>query len=154
MFATGHPFPRGSAVAAALVAALGAALPAFAAAPLPDASASPTLHCRASVGASDVGWTVELDDAIPLATVDREDTPAEYSTGHVRIRLAANGPNLVIGLVSGRLLVTAADGSALGKGRCDTLPLTIKAAPGIPCAAPTNPFHPVPACPAKPSVDV
>jgi hypothetical protein len=91
-------------------------------------SSSPALDCRALIGTSDVAWTVELDQAIPLAMVDSEDTPAEYSSGHASIRLSPSGPNLFIGLHTGRLLVTAADGAMLGKGMCRPL-MTAAASP-------------------------
>jgi hypothetical protein len=81
-------------------------------------SASPALDCRAMIGTRDVAWTVELDQAIPLAIVDSEDTPAEYSSGHASVRLSPGGPNLFIGLHTGRLLVTAANGAMLGRGTC------------------------------------
>jgi hypothetical protein len=116
MSATRQSLLRGTAFAACLAGAL----PAFAAA-MPGVAADPKLHCRASLGATEMEWTVELNDSIPLATVDSLDAPAEYSNGHARVRLSASGPNLFIGLASGRLLVTAVDGQSLGKGACKPL---------------------------------
>lgn len=114
-------------------AALGAMVPAVSLA-APGLADGPTLQCQASIGASSIAWTVELDHAVPLATVDSEDTPAEYANGHVSIRLAASGPNLFIGLHSGRLLVTAADGRALGRGLCRPL-MSVATGSGVPLAA-------------------
>lgn len=106
-------------------------------------SSIPALHCRALIDASDVTWTIELDHDIPLAIVDSEDTPAEYSSGHVSVRLTANGPNLFIGLHSGRLLVTAADGAMLGKGMCKPLmtAATSISVPDIPLPVPAALFN-------------
>ena len=68
-------------------------------------------------------WRIELDASMPLAIVDDDDTPADYSPGHVRVRLAPDGPSLVIGLSSGRLIMSAPDGSTLAKGNC-LMPVT------------------------------
>lgn len=117
------PFPQNFLRSMAIAACVASPLPAFATAAdaAPGATANPMLQCRASFGAGDIEWTVELDEATPLAMVDNLDTPADYSKGHVRVRLAASGPNLFIGLASGRLLVTAVDGQALGRGHCKPL---------------------------------
>lgn len=117
--AGGKSFLRGMTAALAACAMLPAiAAPAAAAFGQP---AGPALDCRALIGTRDVTWTVELDHGIPLAIVDSEDTPAEYSSGHASVRLSPAGPNLFIGLHTGRLLVTAADGAMLGKGMCKPL---------------------------------
>lgn len=133
----------------ALAACATGVAPALATA-LPGVMAKPILQCRASLGATDMEWAVELDEAIPLATVDNLDTPAEYSNGHARVRLSASGPNLFIGLASGRLLVTAIDGHALGKGNCKPLiSLTTREVVTIAAlAGPPKLFHPTPASPA------
>jgi hypothetical protein len=147
VFATRENFLRRIAFAACI----GSTLPTFAkAAPaLPSVAASPILQCRASLGTSDIEWTIELDEAIPLATVDSVDAPAEYSNGHVRVRLAASGPHLFIGLTSGRLLVTATDGQVLGKGDCKPL-ISVATRNTLPTAAlggSPKPFHLTPDSP-------
>jgi hypothetical protein len=66
-------------------------------------------------------WRVELDDAVPLASVDGADVPAEYSGAHVRLLLERGGRAATIGRESGRLVLMAGDGRLLAHGRC-TLP--------------------------------
>ncbi len=83
-----------------------------------DAGAPETLDCRAALGDTAVRWEVELDSSLPLAVVDGDDAPAEYAAAHARVRLAAIGPSLLIGLASGRLLVSDGDGRPLALGRC------------------------------------
>jgi hypothetical protein len=88
-----------------------------------SADASPmsdgvALQCRALVNNADKAWSVELDSTIPLAVVNSHDVPADYSASHARLRLALDGPALVIGLKSGRLLVTDAQGKRIGYGSC------------------------------------
>jgi hypothetical protein len=146
MSASRQSFLRGMAFAAGMAGACQA----FAAA-VPGVAANPILQCRASLGATEIEWTVELDDAIPLATVDSLDAPADYSNGHARVRLSASGPNLVIGLMSGRLLVTAVDGQALGKGACKPLisVTTRKVVTIAALAGPQNSFRLTAALPAR-----
>ena len=113
----------------------------------PTSSATPILQCRASAGATNFAWTIELDDAIPLAIVNNDDTPADYSAGHVRVRLAPSGPTLVIGLISGRLLMTASDGRSLGSGQCERLMAEdAPTHPGRPCADSVTPISRSPGC--------
>ncbi len=77
-----------------------------------------SVECRAQVSNSEKAWIVELDSTVPLAAVNSDDVPAEYSSGHARVRLALEGPALVIGLKTGRLLVTDAKGKGIGYGQC------------------------------------
>ena len=79
-----------------------------------------TLQCYAiDQGQRRIDWRIELNESMPLAIVDDDDTPADYSSsGHVMVRLAPEGPALVIGLSSGRLIMAAADGSTLARGNC------------------------------------
>jgi hypothetical protein len=79
------------------------------------------LDCQATLDDVPVTWTVQLDVSLPLATVDSDDVPADYSAGHARLRLTPNGPALTIGLHSGRLLVANANGWVIGGGRCQKL---------------------------------
>lgn len=130
----------------AFAGVIAAMVPAFATAAdvVSGQSVSPALQCRVVVGKIDLAWTVELDHDIPLAIVNNEDTPAQYTSGHVSIRLAASGPNLLIGLQSGRLLVTAPDGTALGSGLCKPL-MTAATGAGVSLATlpvPETLFHP------------
>jgi len=75
-------------------------------------------------GQQRINWSIELDASMPLAIVNDNETQADYSSGHVLVRLAPNGPSLLIGLSSGRLLMLAPDGSTLAKGSC-VIPTTI-----------------------------
>jgi hypothetical protein len=77
-----------------------------------------TLDCRAALGDAAVRWEVELDASLPLAVVDGDDAPAEYASSHARVRLAVAGPSLLIGLVSGRMVVNDGAGRRLALGRC------------------------------------
>ena len=78
-----------------------------------------TLHCHAIDTINRRSeWRIQLDDSTPLAIVDDEDALADYSQGHVRVRLEADGPSLVIGRASGRLVIAAPDGTTLAKGNC------------------------------------
>lgn len=115
-----RPTIKNTAVTVALAAALNVLIIPAHAQSLP-AQLVGTLDCSATVGQARVSWTVELDDTVPLAVVDDAEAPAEYSKTHVRVRLAATGPALFIGRGTGRLLVSAPDGSALGIGRCRSL---------------------------------
>lgn len=133
-------------------AGMSSALPALATATdaRPGVTPNPLLQCRASLGARDIEWTIELDDALPLAIVDNLDTPAEYSDRHVRVRLAASGPNLFIGLASGRLLVTAVDGQTLGKGICKPL-VSIATGNVVPITTLSSPSRSFRLTPARPA---
>lgn len=86
------------------------------------AAAGPHLNgavdCTLEVGDQVQHWRVELDDAWPLASVDDADVRAEYSAAHVRLLLERGGRSATIGRQSGRLLLVAADGRLLGRGRC------------------------------------
>lgn len=103
--------------------ALLAMLPAVAGGLVPAAAdGSPvTLDCRAALGGTQVRWEVELHDSLPLAVVDGEDAPADYAASHARVRLAASGPSLLIGRVTGRLVISDGAGLTLGSGRCAQL---------------------------------
>lgn len=77
-----------------------------------------TLNCDAHSEKGELNWKIELDDSLPLAMIDDEDTPAEYSSSHVRVLLSLNGPSMFIGRESGRLVLSAADGRMLARGVC------------------------------------
>lgn len=79
------------------------------------------LDCRAALGSTQVRWEIELHDSLPLAVVDGDDTPADYAASHARVRLAAGGPSLVIGRVSGRLVISDSAGLTLGSGQCSRM---------------------------------
>lgn len=91
---------------------------------LSDAPPQPVLYdtalqCQAmDADSRRITWQVQLDESIPLAIVNEDDTPAEYSVGHVRVHLAAGGPSLLIGRSTGRLVLSAPDGSVLARGMC------------------------------------
>ncbi len=85
---------------------------------LPSVLSGVALDCRADIGGQPVAWKVELDPSLPLATVDDGDAPADYSESHAQIRLGISAPSLFIGLGTGRLLVSAADGRPVGQGLC------------------------------------
>lgn len=89
----------------------------------PDDMLMTTLQCHTENRNSQrMDWKIQLDESLPLAIVDDNDTPADYSASHIRVRLAANGPSLVIGRVSGRIVLSATDGTTLAVGHC-TAPL-------------------------------
>lgn len=90
-----------------------AAVTAEAAPPLAGA-----VECTLQVGDRVERWRVELLDALPLASVDDADVPAEYSGKHVRLLLERGGRSATIGRESGRLVLTAGDGRLLARGRC------------------------------------
>jgi hypothetical protein len=109
-------------LAAALLAGAGVT---FAETPHPMSSNATAWQCHAiDQGQQRTNWRIELDPSMPLAIVCDDDTPADYSPGHVRVRLAPDGPSLLIGLSSGRLVMLAPDGSNLAKGSC-LIPVTI-----------------------------
>lgn len=85
------------------------------------------LTCTLAGGGKHASWQVQLDDAVPLALVDGQDLPADYSSAHIQIRLAIDGPTLTIGRSTGRIVASSVDGVTLGKGFC--LPIQYVAAP-------------------------
>lgn len=80
-----------------------------------------TLDCRATLENTPVRWEVELHGSLPIAVVDGVDAPADYAASHARVRLAASGPSLLIGRVTGRLVISDAAGLTLGSGQCTRL---------------------------------
>lgn len=76
------------------------------------------LRCSAHLGNQSLSWQVEINDNIPLAIVDEQDTPAEYSASHVRVRLEMNGPELFIGRMTGKMVLSAPDGKTMALGQC------------------------------------
>lgn len=85
----------------------------------PASLAETRLRCQAlDQGNQRLNWSVQLDESMPLAIVDEEDMPAQYSVAHIRVHLAAGGPSLLIGRVTGRFVLAALDGSILAKGNC------------------------------------
>ena len=63
-------------------------------------------------------WGLELDERIPLAIVDDEDKPADYSPSHVRIQMAPEGLTMTIGRSTGQYLANSDNGEVLGYGTC------------------------------------
>ena len=84
----------------------------------PQAGTSNQLQCRATLGANEVIWNLELDDSIPLAVVNDFETPAEYAPSHATVRLSHGGPSLIIGRSTGRLMVADAGGKTIAVGGC------------------------------------
>lgn len=80
------------------------------------------IECSAESGTTSLVWHIDLDDELPIATVNDSDVLVDFSPAHVHVRLAADGPNLFIGRVSGRLVVATPDGATLGAGRCTPRP--------------------------------
>jgi hypothetical protein len=80
------------------------------------------IECTAESGTTSLVWHIDLDDDLPIATVNDSDAPVDFAGAHVRVRLAANGPNLFIGRVSGRLVIATPEGATLGAGRCTPRP--------------------------------
>ena len=78
-----------------------------------------TYQCATPQGSMAARWTIELDDRVPLAVVNDEDRPAEYTPLHIRILLAPEGPMLTIGRISGRVLESSPSGETLALGQCE-----------------------------------
>lgn len=78
------------------------------------------VRCTFEQGGRVEQWRVELDDAVPLASVEGSDVPADYSVAHVRLRLERGGRYATIGRQTGRFLLLQGDGHPLGRGRCAT----------------------------------
>lgn len=75
-------------------------------------------ECPGLAAGEPARWTIEFDERLPLATVNDEDLPADYTPSHIVIRLARQGPTLTIGRTSGRLVASAAGGDTVALGRC------------------------------------
>ena len=76
------------------------------------------LLCQADVEGKTLTLRLELDQTTLAAKVNGETVPASYSPSHVRIHPVPTGPVIVVGMVSGRLLVMAPTGGKVGTGRC------------------------------------
>lgn len=83
-----------------------------------DIAGAGQLDCSIFSGTSETRWKVELDEAVPIAQVDEQDRPAEYSIAHVQIRLSIDGPMLTIGRTTGRAVASDNNGVTLGMGSC------------------------------------
>ena len=83
-----------------------------------DIAALGKLDCRLTETRNSTNWIVELDDSIPIAVLDDNDLPAEYTRHHIQIRISLAGPTLTIGRVTGRLLLSDQQGHPLGSGHC------------------------------------
>ena len=76
------------------------------------------LLCQADVEGKILALRLELDEATLVAKVNGETVPASYSPSHVRIHPVPTGPIIVVGMVSGRVLVLAPTGVMVGTGQC------------------------------------
>ncbi len=76
------------------------------------------LLCQADVEGKVLALRLELDEATLLAKVNGESVPASYSPSHVRIHPVPTGPVIVVGMVSGRVVIVAPTGVRLGTGQC------------------------------------
>ena len=76
------------------------------------------LLCQADVEGKVLALRLELDQSTLLAKVNGESVPASYSPSHVRIHPVPNGPVIVVGMVSGRVLVMTPTGVKVGTGQC------------------------------------
>ena len=83
-----------------------------------DVATLGALDCRMSTEQKTTAWIVELDASIPIAVLDDNDLPAEYSNNHIQIKMAFDGPTLTIGRETGRLLLSDQQGKTMGSGRC------------------------------------
>lgn len=98
-----------------LVASTGLVTPSFAET---QASQTGTLNCALSIAQTSAKLLVQFDDQLSVAEVDHTDHPADFTSSHIRIRLAQEGPVLTIGRVTGRVLATDSGGKPLGAGTC------------------------------------
>ena len=77
------------------------------------------LLCQADVEGKLLALRLELDEATLVAKVNGETVPASYSPSHVRIHPVPTGPVIVVGMVSGRVLLMTPAGVKVGTGQCN-----------------------------------
>ena len=76
------------------------------------------LLCQADVEGKTLALRLELDESTLVAKVNGETVAASYSPSHVRIHPVPTGPIIVVGMVSGRVLVMTHTGVKVGTGQC------------------------------------
>ena len=81
-------------------------------------------QCQTQIGGKSLVFQLALDDATLFVQMDADRAPATYTASHVKFRPAGNGPVFLMGRVTGRLLLTDANGATLGVGRCTAGPIT------------------------------
>lgn len=91
-------------------------------APVPSLAAGMTIagvfDCPAPGGSELKMLTIEIDDTVPLAVVNDEDRPADYTPSHIRILLEPGGQVLTIGRVTGRILASRPGTEPTLLGQC------------------------------------
>ena len=83
-----------------------------------DRDKATVLLCQADVEGKTLALRLELDQSTLVAKVNGESVPASYGSSHVRIHLVPTGPVIVVGMVSGRVLVMTPTGVKVGTGQC------------------------------------
>lgn len=109
-----NPIRRIALLAALLSSAGLAAAPASA----PMMTVAGVFDCPAPGGSGLATLAIEIDDSIPLAVVNEEDRPADYTPSHIRILLEPGGHILTIGRVTGRILASTPGSEPVLLGRC------------------------------------
>lgn len=74
--------------------------------------------CPAPASSDAATLTIEIDDRVPLAVVNEEDRPADYTPSHIRIQLDRGGDTLTIGRITGRILASRPGTDPVLLGRC------------------------------------
>jgi hypothetical protein len=91
---------------------------AAAAASSPMMTVAGVFDCPAPAGSGLAALAIEIDERIPLAVVNEEDRPADYTPSHIRILLEPGGSVLTIGRVTGRILASAPGSEPVLLGQC------------------------------------